>query len=157
MTALLHRLIEAIAPAGVPLRFGARDVPRDEQAALFAAARVAPSADNLQTWRFVAVRDAATRAALADSVALALADSLRRAPLVIAVCGVRAVIRQLRREQPFVLIDVPISLTHLLLQAAEIGLACAWTLELDERRVRAVLCIPDETAVIALCAVGWPE
>ena len=156
MTPLLSRLIDRVAPAGAPLRFAARDVPPEEQSALFAAARVAPSADNLQTWRFVAVRDATTRAALGGAVASALADSLRQAPLVIAVCGVRAVIPHLRREQPFVLIDVPISLTHVLLQAAELGLACAWTVELDEGRVRSTLGVPDETAVIALCAVGWP-
>jgi nitroreductase len=157
MTPLISRLIDRVAPAGVPLRFAARDVPPEEQTALFAAARVAPSADNLQTWRFVAVRDAATRGAIAEAVPSSLAGSLKQAPLVVAVCGVRTIIPRIRREQPFVLVDVPIALTHVLLQAAELGLACAWTLELDEARVRGALGVPEETAVIALCAVGWPE
>lgn len=155
---LLDRLIDALPPPDEPARFSARELGAEEQTALLAAARVAPSADNLQTWRFVVVRSAEGRAALAEAVGGALAEPFRRAPLAIAVCGVSGIVSRLRREQPFVLVDVPIALTHLLLEAAELGLRCAWTLDPDHAAVRRALAIPEQkVTVIALCALGWPE
>ncbi len=157
MTPLLDGLIAALTPPGEPVHFGARELGAEEQTALLAAARVAPSADNLQTWRFVVVRAREGREALAAAVEPALAEPFRRAPLVLAVCGVRGIVSRLRREQPFVLVDVPIALVHLLLEAAELGLRCAWTLDPDEAAVRRALAIPEEkVSVIALCALGWP-
>jgi nitroreductase len=131
-------------------------VSDEELAAVLGAARVAPSADNFQTWRFVVVRTAAVRAELAAAAHGPAADAARDAPAVIVACGVKAVLTRKRSEQPFVWLDVPIALTQLLLEAVEIGLGCSWTLELDEVRVRTTLGIPDDVRVIALCALGWP-
>ncbi len=157
MSPLLHRLIEQLAPEGAhPGPFAARGVDEPELRGLVAAARVAPSADNLQTWRFVAVREPARRRALAAAAPDALAPALEEAPLCLAVCGVKALIKGIRREQPFVMIDVPIALAQLLLQAAELGLRCGWSLTVDEARVRAALAIPASTRVVALLALGWP-
>jgi nitroreductase len=155
---LLDRLIDALPAPGAPARFSPRELGAEEQTALLAAARVAPSADNLQTWRFVVVRSAEGRAALSSAVEPALAEPFRHAPVAVAVCGVRGIVSRLRREQPFVLVDVPIALVHLLLEAAELGLRCAWTLDPDEAAVKRALAIPEEkVSVIALCALGWPE
>ena len=137
-------------------RFADADVPAEEVRAILAAARVAPSADNLQTWRFVTVRSAATRKALSAAVAGPVAEAIAAAPVVVVACGVRAVVSRARREQPFVMIDVPIAVAHLLLQAIELGLAVAWTLDADERAVREALSIPADVRVVAVAALGWP-
>jgi nitroreductase len=137
--------------------FAARELGEDELRAVLAAARVAPSADNAQTWRFVTVRAAETRAGLARAVPESLAPAVAAAPLVIVTCGVRWIMTRARREQPFMMIDVPIAVAHMLLEAAEIGLACAWTLDCDEGQVRQLLEIPDDVRVIALLALGWPR
>jgi len=152
---LLARLLGDLAPEGEPVVFSDEELGEQEERALLAGARVAPSADNAQTWRFVSVRDAKARARLAGAVSPPLAPALRRAPLVLAVCGVKGLLTRARREQPFVMLDVPIAVTHLLLQGAELGLACAWTLSCDEAEVRNELAIPDEVRVVALLAVGW--
>ena len=153
---LLGGLIASLPPREAATAFAAgRDVDEAELRALLAAARVAPSADNAQTWRFVEVRSAATKAALA-AAAGAIAGAVEQAPVVLVACGIRWVVTKVRREQPFVMIDVPIAIVHILLQAAEIGLACAWSLECDEEAVRRALAIPADVRVIALLALGWP-
>jgi nitroreductase len=125
--------------------------------ALVAAARVAPSADNFQPWRFVAVRTPRTRRRLAAAVPRAVARSVEHAPVVLVACGVQTLISRVRTEQPFAMIDVPIAVTHVLLEAREIGLACAWTLEVDEPIVREVLQVPESVRVVAVLALGWPR
>lgn len=141
---------------GAPARFSRREVAREEVLALIAAARVAPSADNLQPWRFITVRAAATRRRIASAVPEALSGSVAGARVVLVACGVRTLVARVRTEQPFVFIDVPIAVTHVLLEARELGLACAWTLDVDEHAVREVLAIPDSVRVVAVLAIGWP-
>jgi len=155
-TGLIARLVAAVSPPGHSTSFGPRPVEAQEELALLAAARVAPSADNAQTWRFVSVRTAATRARLAAAVEPALQQALSEAPLVLVVCGVSWLVTRARREQPFVMLDVPIALTHVLLEAAELGLQCAWTLDLDEAALREALEIPPDVRVIAALGLGWP-
>ena len=154
---LVAGLLAAVAPEGANVGLSDAALEPRMVRALLAAARVAPSADNAQTWRFVSVQEQGARARLAGAVCPTLAPALRQAPLVLAVCGVKWLLTRARREQPFVMLDVPIAVTHLLLQAAELGLACAWTLTCDEAAVRRELQIPDDVRVVALLALGWPE
>lgn len=121
---------------------------------LLSAARVAPSADNLQTWRFVVVRSAEGRTRLATAISGLPPEALEQASVVIVVCGIRTVVRRARREQPFALIDVPIALSHLLLRAAEANLPHAWTLDVDEAACRRELGIPGSARVVAAVALG---
>jgi nitroreductase len=133
-----------------------RPVRDEEIAAVLGAARVAPSADNLQTWRFIIVRRPETKQALGAAVG-SLAESLTRAPVAIVLCGVRLPIKHVRREQPFVLVDVPIALTHLLLQAAELGLGTSFCLQLDEEACARAVGLPRDARPIAVVALGWPR
>jgi nitroreductase len=118
------------------------------------AARVAPSADNAQTWRFVTVRSEATRRRLGETVEGEVGEGLSCSAVIVVLCGIQWVVTRVRREQPFVFLDVPIALTHMLLQAAELGLACRWTLAVDEGAVREVLSIPEDVRVVALLGLG---
>ena len=157
MTVSIVGLLQRISPPGVaPAGWAPREVGVEELSALLGAARVAPSADNLQIWRFVSVRAEETRRRLAEAVPEPLRAACGEAPLLLAACGVKALVTRARREQPFSMVDVPIAFSHLLLQAAELGLASAWTLDPDEARVRVVLGIPPEVRVVALLALGWP-
>jgi nitroreductase len=150
---LIEELVSRLPPPGQVA--AERRAPSEaELNALLAAARVAPSADNLQIWRFVVVRAAERRATLAVAVPVGMARAVEQAAVLLVVCGVRTVVSRARREQPFVLIDVPISLSHILLQAAELGLSCAWTLEVDQPLCRRELGIPDDVRVVALVALG---
>jgi nitroreductase len=155
MSGLMSGLVSGVSPheeaAGPGER---REVTDGELAALLAGARVAPSADNAQTWRFVTVRSEATRTELGRHVSPSFAQSVVDASVVIVICGVSWMVTHTRREQPFVMLDVPIATTHMVLRATEMGLPCGWTLDCDESAVRAALGIPAEVRVIAIVAVG---
>ena len=60
-------IYEAIAARKSVRAFQKTDVPEDMLLRLLNAARLAPSARNRQEWRFVVVRDPATRMKLADA------------------------------------------------------------------------------------------
>ena len=53
-------------------------------------------------------------------------------------------------------IDVSIALEHIALQAAQLGLATCWIGSFYPEKVRAILGIPPDIAVIELMAVGYP-
>jgi nitroreductase len=154
---LVGRLVTGLQPPDRdPAGWADRPVDEEEVAALLAAARVAPSADNLQTWRFIVVRQPEGKGRLAGAVPSPLASCLAKAPVVLVACGVRGLFKQARREQPFALVDVPIAVSHMLLQAVELGLHCAWTLDPMENKVREVLGAPGDVRVVAVLALGWP-
>ncbi len=53
-------------------------------------------------------------------------------------------------------IDVAIALEHICLQATELGLGTCWIGSFEPEKVRAVLDIPADIAVIELMALGYP-
>ncbi len=169
---VLLRLVEGLPPRGEPFAWkaspaqpgaagkaetsagAAGDVSDDDLAILLSAARVAPSADNAQIWRFVTVRDEGRRRALGEAAKEPLVESFADASVVIVACGVRFIVTRARKEQPFAMVDVPIALLHVLLQASEMGLSCCWTLDCDEARVRETLGIPEDARVVAMVALA---
>ena len=117
------------------------------------AARLAPSARNMQDWRFVVVQDAALRQRL-----MAAANNqtfVAQAPVVIACCATQPdyVMRCGQRAAP---IDVAIAIDHMTLQAVEEGLGTCWIGSFYEDQVKEILGIPDEVAVIELLTLGYP-
>ncbi len=154
MSGLVSGLVSGVSPHDQSAQGERRHVTDAELAALLSGARVAPSADNAQTWRFVTVRSEEVRKELGRHVSPSFAQSAVDASVLIVICGVTWVVTRTRREQPFVMIDVPIAATHVVLRATEMGLTCAWTLDCDEGAVRAALGIPAEVRVVAMVAVG---
>ena len=155
---LLSNLLTQMSTHGQPPDvWGTTDIPEEELQAILAAGRIAPSADNAQTWRFITVKAHHTREALSQTVPETLTSTICSAPLIIVACGIRWIVTRVRREQPFAIIDVPIAVTHMLLQAEELGISCAWTLEFDEPKVKEILEIPQDVRVVALIALGKPS
>ncbi len=116
------------------------------------AARLAPSARNLQDWRFVIVTDPDTKQQLvpaANNQAFIAA-----APALIVACSESDHV--MRCGQPVAPIDVAIALEHIALQAAAEGLATCWIGSFYPEQVRAVLRIPDNIAIIELMPIGYP-
>ena len=136
-------------------RYNGNSVPEDMLARVLEAARLAPSAKNLQPWKFVVVRDLATKMALAKA---AFGQSfMSEADIVVAVCGFpeRAYPRQGSYMNSWP-IDLAIAFEHLILQASEEGLGTCWIGAFDETAVKAVLGVPAEVRVMARTPLGWP-
>lgn len=119
---------------------------------IFEAARLAPSAKNLQDWRFVAVMDKETKVKVAQ--AANNQRFLEKAGAIIVACSNCDEI--MRCGQAIGPIDVAIALEHICLQAAELGLATCWIGSFYPDKVRPILGIPEDIAIIELMALGYP-
>ncbi len=116
------------------------------------AGRRAPSANNRQEWRFVVVRDPDTRALLSEA---AKGQSfIREAPIVIACCSVESG-AILTCGHPAYAIDVAISIDHMALAAAALGLGTCWIGAFYEDQVRKILNIPESIRVVELLTLGY--
>ena len=116
------------------------------------AARLAPSAKNLQDWRFVVVRDAQTRNRLIE--AANNQAFVGQAPVVIVACSNSDYV--MRCGQPIAPIDVAIALEHIALAATAEGLATCWIGSFFPDKVRAILGIPENIQIIELMPIGYP-
>ncbi|MCU0915603.1 MAG: nitroreductase family protein [Planctomycetes bacterium] len=131
-----------------------RDKPLEQNhlTAVLEAARQAPSAKNLQDWRFVVVTDKQTKKRLA--AAANNQTFLEEAGAIVVACTVSDHV--MRCGQGVGPIDVAIALEHMCLQATELGLATCWIGSFYADKVRSIVGIPDNIVVIELLALGYP-
>jgi nitroreductase len=148
-------VLEVIRERRSVRRFTAKAVPEETLARVLEAARLAPSAKNIQPWKFIVVRDRATKEGLAkaafDQKFLAEAD------IIVVACGFPEIAypRQGRFMNSWP-IDLAIAFEHLILQASEEGLGTCWIGAFDEAAAKAVLEVPPDVRVMAMTPLGWP-
>jgi nitroreductase len=129
-----------------------RPIEQEKLGQLFEAARLAPSAKNLQDWRFVVVREKGKKQQVAESTNHP--EVFGKAGVMIVACSnSNDVMRCGQAAGP---IDVAIALEHICLQATELGLATCWIGSFEPEKVRKVLEIPQDVAIIELMALGYP-
>lgn len=145
-------------------RYLDKPVERELVLACLEAARLAPSAENVQPWRFLVVDDPALRDRFASEVFSGIYGPSRfagRAPVLILVLARLDILanRLGRRIQgvPFYLIDIGIAGEHLVLQAEELGLGACWIGWFNIRRARKLFRIPRRYKIVSLLALGYPE
>jgi nitroreductase len=131
-----------------------KKVEQEKLLTVLEAARLAPSARNVQEWRFVVVEDQETRRKL-----MAAANNqafVGEAPVVIACCATNAdyVMRCGQLAHP---IDLAIAIDHMTLQAVEEGLGTCWIGSFYEDQVKNILDIPREVRVVELLTLGYPK
>lgn len=119
---------------------------------IFEAARLAPSAKNLQDWRFIVVTDKTTKVKLAQ--AANNQTFLSEAGAIIIACSNSDYI--MRCGQAIGPIDVAIAIEHICLEATELGLATCWIGSFYPEKVRQILNIPEQIQIIELLALGYP-
>ncbi len=115
------------------------------------AGRLAPSGRNGQHWRFLVVRDAARRAALAEA---AEQPFLAQAPVIVAVvdtsgghvmsCGV-----------PAGPVDCAIAIDHMTLAATAEGLGSCWIGHFTQDACKSILDVPAEHCIIEMLVLGY--
>lgn len=145
-------VFEAIEKRYSARTFEPRAVEDETLRRLFEAARLAPSAKNLQEWRFVVARDPETISRLGEA---AFQPFVGRAPVVIACCAEWDGY-VMRCGLPSYPIDVAIAVDHFTLAATALGLGTCWIGKFDPDEVRRVLGIPAEIHVVELLVLGYP-
>jgi nitroreductase len=121
-------------------RFDDRPVERKRLEYCLEAARVAPSADNFQPWRFIVFDDPARRDALAGAVFRGMFAASRwaaKAPvLVVLLMKENLLVNKLgggAAGNPFQHVDIGIAGEHFALACAEQGLGACWIGWFDAR------------------------
>jgi nitroreductase len=131
-----------------------RQVEPEKLERVLEAARLAPSANNRQEWRFVVVTDPELRRRLAEEGSGQ--RFVGQAPVVIAACA-ETDRHDMRCGIPCYPIDVAIAVDHLTLAAAAEGLGTCWIGSFDPHKVRQILGIPAEVEVVELLPLGYPR
>ena len=145
---------EAISARKSVRVFRDEDVSEAVITRLLEAARSAPSANNLQEWRFVVVRNPETRKKL--SQAARGQKFVATAPVVFACCAEtdNHVMTCGQLSYP---IDVAIATDHITLCATAEGLGTCWIGAFYEDKVKKILGIPLQMRVVALLPIGYPQ
>jgi len=143
-------------------RFSPAPVGREKILACLEAARLAPSAENVQPWRFLVVDEPELKADLASEAFSGLYSMCRfagEAPVLIVLLGRLDFLanRLARRIQgiQFYLLDLGIAGEHFILQAQELGLGTCWIGWFNSRKVRSLLKIPRDLKIVAIIPVGY--
>lgn len=135
-------------------RYSSQFVEPDQIHRVLEAARLAPSWANKQCWHFVVVKDADNRKRLTDAAG-AVNNWIKDAPIIIAACADPQESGH-RGDIDYYLVDTAIAMEHLVLAAANEGLATCWLGYFNEPMVKAALNIPEEIRVLALSPLGYP-
>jgi nitroreductase len=149
-------VLEAIRTLRPCAEFSTRPVPPEALKRVLGAARLAPSQQNLQPWRFVVVRDDEQKRLLAQ--ASPKGRLLAEAPAVIVAFAVEedipVTIGGFISAYP---LDVAVAIGHLQLAANAEGLGTTWIVEFNDEKVRAVLHVPEGIHPLALIPIGYPS
>ena len=123
-------------------------IPDNRLEMIFEAARLAPSASNRQPWRFIVVRDANRKKALAG--AANNQTFLSDAAAVVAAVGDPDVSTRWHERDPM------IALEHMALATAALGYGTCWIGAFDETKVLTILCNPKDLVPVAIIPIGYP-
>lgn len=136
--------------------FSSQPVEPEKILKVLEAARLAPSWQNRQCWRFIVVQDKEKIKKIGQLRPLNYNINffLRNVPVIIVACanpkdsGHRAGI-------DYYLVDTAIAMEHLILAATDLGLATCWIGAFDEPMIKNILDIPDEVRIVALTPLGY--
>jgi len=129
-----------------------KEIEQEKLDKILEAARLAPSAKNLQDWRFIVVTDKEMKTEVAAFTNRP--EVFGKAGAIIVACSNNDYV--MRCGQAIGPIDVSIALEHISLQATELGLATCWIGSFDTDKVRQALEIPGDVAIIELMTLGYP-
>jgi len=145
-------------------RYLDKPVEREKILTCIEAARLAPSADNVQPWRFLIIDDPELKAQYAKKVfsgIYSISNFAKKAPVLILILARLDIIanrigKQIQNIQ-FYLLDIGIAGEHVVLQAQELGLRTCWIGWFNIRRARKLLKIPRKYKIVSMLAMGYSE
>lgn len=132
-----------------------REVTDADVRALLEAAVTAPTAGNIQPWRFVVVRSPEARERLAAAMGQKWATA---APVTVVVCvDPRPCAARYgeRGERLYAIQDTSAAVQTILLGAVDRGLASCWIGAFDDEAVRESLGVPKPITPVAVLPIGY--
>lgn len=145
-------------------RYLDKPVEREKILRCIEAARLAPSADNVQPWRFLIIDDPELKAQFSREVFSGIyfiSKFAAKAPVLILILARLDIIANRIGKQiqniHFYLIDIGIAGEHIVLQAEELGLGTCWIGWFSPRKARKFFNIPRKYKIVSLMAMGYYE
>ncbi|MBU4240992.1 MAG: nitroreductase family protein [Actinobacteria bacterium] len=148
--------IDAIRRRRSIRKYEEREVTEEQLTQVLEAARLAPSWKNQQPWRFLVIRDAAKRQAVADILEGNPArKGIAQAPVLIVVCADPA-LSGVENRKEYYMADIGIVMDHIMLEAADMGLGTVFVGWYDEDKMRQALGVPDQFRIVGMTPLGYP-
>jgi nitroreductase len=141
-----------------------RPVPREVIESCLEAARLAPSAENAQPWRFLVLDEPERIRAFGEQAFSGIYRFTRwalRAPVLVVMLArldllANKVGAHLQGTQ-YYLLDLGIAGTHLMMRACEQGLGGCWIGWFSAKKAAAALGLPKKYRVVCCMALGYYE
>lgn len=144
--------------------FADRPVEREKILACIEAARLAPSAENAQPWRFVVLDDPELKKKFGEAVFSGVYRMTRfalSAPVLILILAKLDIVanrigRWIQGTQ-YYLLDIGIAGEHFVLQAQALGLGTCWIGWFDAKKALRFLGLSKTLRPCAILAMGYPK
>lgn len=157
-------IIEPIQSRRSVRRFSGRKVDRENLMTCLEAARLAPSAENNQPWRFLVLDDAESIQAFGEKAFSGIYRptqwAMKASAIVVLVAELDIMANTLGRaitKIPYYLLDMGIAGENFVLQAQSMGLGTCWIGWFDVKKAQKHLNIPQKFRICDLIAVGYPH
>jgi len=161
---IVNPFLQLVAGRKSVRKFIDKPVERRKILTCIEAARLAPSAENVQPWRFLVLDD---RLIIDEFGQYAFSGIYKysrwalKAPVLIAICAeldwlANRIGKEIQGTR-YYLIDIGIAGEHLVLQAQELGLSTCWIGWFHAKKAKKFLKIPRTWKVTALIAMGYPK
>lgn len=137
-------------------RFLDKPVAWNDIAAILDCGRMAPSAGNLQSWKFIVIEDKDPK----EAIARACVDQMwiADAPYIIVIVSEPEKMKRfydVRGERLYSVQSCAAAAQNMLLAAHDIGLGSCWIGAFDEEKVKQILSCPADTRPQAIIPLGY--
>lgn len=124
-------------------------------------ARISPSANNSQPWKFIVVDDFEKKEQIAEcSVGLGMNKFTHQCPVLVAVVleqqNFMSTIGSMIKNKNYSLFDIGIAVNQFCLQAADLGLGTCIIGWFDEKKIKKILGVRNRRIPL-LISVGYPD
>lgn len=133
--------------------FEDKEVEKEKIELILEAARVAPTARNLQPQRILVLTEKEELAKLSECTRYGW-----NAPVIMIVCYDKDISYKRKCDgKDEGIVDTSIATTHMMLQAQYLGLGTTWIGNFDPEKAREVYKIPENLEIIAILPIGYPS
>jgi nitroreductase len=145
-------------------KYQSKPVEREKIVQCIEAARLAPSAENVQPWRFIILDDPEILKQFSAHAFSGIYSPTRfaaKAPVIIVILAKLDLLANRIGKQiqgiHFYLLDIGIAGEHFVLQAQELGLGTCWIGWFNIKKIRKFLQVPRAYKIVSLISMGYPE
>lgn len=141
-------------------RYKPYEIPDSDLEKILNAARLAPSTNNSQSWRFIVVRDPQVKALLGQP---SQQRFIANANAIIVALGLQQTSCCPGNQARWHIQDPMIATEHIVLAATALGYGSCWVATYESRppefiqQVKTTLEIPENADIVVLVAIGVPD